>query len=96
MAQVGQGFDAASPASQHDAVYDGAGVGPLDGVAEEPGFSARCKNPDVTLKNVVVDRHSAVLRVAGQIVPLVQGIGDCIAELAVRQDLSARGHRAIS
>jgi len=43
MAQVGQRFDAASPACQHDAVDDGAGPGSLDGVAEEPRFSAVAK-----------------------------------------------------
>ncbi len=60
MAQVRQGLDDADPGS-------------LDGVAEQPTFSAGGKDSDVAFQKVVVYRHPAVLGVARQIVPLVQG-----------------------
>ena len=81
------GSTAASPAGQHQAVDDGAGPGSLDGVAEQPTLSAGGKDSDIAFENVVVYRHPAVFDVSRQIVPLVQGVGDGIAELAVRQDL---------
>ena len=87
MTQPRQRLDAAGAAGQHQAVDDGAGPGSLDGVAEQPGFPAGGKDSDIAFAKVVVDRHPAVLGEACQIFPLVQGIGDSIAELAVRQDL---------
>ncbi len=41
------------------------------------------KNSDVALQDVVVDRHPAVVCVARQIIPLVQGVGYSIAERCV-------------
>ncbi len=45
MAQVGQGFDAAGAACQHEAVDDGTGPGSVHGVAEQPGFSSSGNAP---------------------------------------------------
>jgi hypothetical protein len=74
-------------AGQHDAVDDGTGLGSVRSIAEQPGFSSSGKNPDITFEQVVVDRHPAVLGVARQVFPLVQGVGYGIADLAVGQDL---------
>lgn len=46
-----QRLDAASPACQHQAVGDGAGS--LDGVAEQPTFSAGGKDSDVAFQTEV-------------------------------------------
>ncbi len=45
------------------------------------GSGAFCKNPDVTLQQIVVDRHAAVLCVACQIFPLIERVGDGLAKL---------------
>lgn len=60
MAQVSQWFDTAGAAGQHDAVNDGAGLGSVHSIAEQPGFSSSGKNPDITFQQIVVDRHPAV------------------------------------
>src|SRR6478609_4868973 len=49
VSQPCEGFDAAGTTGQHQAVDDGAGVGALDCIAEEPALSSGCKNPDVAL-----------------------------------------------
>ena len=50
-------------------------------------FLSGCKDPDVALQKVVVDRHPAVFGVARQIFPLVERIGDGIFELGVGHNL---------
>ena len=94
MAQPCQGFDFAGPAGQHQAVDDSAGLGSGDRVAE-PTLPASGKNPDVALEQIVVDGHFAVFDIARQIGPLVQGIGDGITEVAVRQNLRLQSIKPI-
>ena len=87
MAQIGQRLDAAGATGQHEAVDDGTGPGSVHGIAEQPTLSASGKNPDITLKQIVVDRQPAVFGVARQILPLVQCVGHGIAKLGIGQDL---------
>lgn len=50
-------------------------------------FSAGYKNPDVALKQVVIDRRATVVGIADQILPLVLRVGDRLAGQAFGQDL---------
>jgi hypothetical protein len=87
MSQPGQWLDAAGATGQHQAIDHGTRPDSIDGIAEEPVFPSASEDSDIAFKKVIVDRHSAVFGVTPQIVPLVQGIGDGIAELAVGQNL---------
>ena len=49
--------------------------------------SSSAKRPDVAFENIVIDRGETVVDIAGQIFPLVSGIGDRLAGQAFGQDL---------
>jgi len=87
MAQPCVGVDATGAAGEHETADDGAGPCAGAGVAEEPAFSAGGEDPDVAFEDVVVDGPGAVVQVARQVFPLVQGIGDGVSGEAVRRDL---------
>lgn len=67
-------------------LHNGAGLGSVDAIAEQPRFPAGGKDSDVTFENVVVDRHSAIVGVARQTIPLIQGVGHGIAQLGILRD----------
>lgn len=74
-------------AGQHQAVDDSAGSGSVNRIAEQPTLPSRSEDSDVTLQQIVVYRHSTVLDVPRQIFPLIEGIGDGIAEFGIWQNL---------
>lgn len=52
---------------------------------------AQFGGPDGVLRPVVVDLHPAVTEIHGEVLPLIEGIADGLAEQALRQDGTAAG-----
>ena len=87
--EVGQGIKAAAAGAFDEGVEDGGGFAGFGIADEEIVFLPKGGGADPVFDEVVVDFDAAVLQIAGQAVPLAEGVGEGLAEGAFGQVAAA-------
>jgi hypothetical protein len=79
MQQVGSRLEIVGLGRLDQRVHRRAGMGAAGGVGEEPGLAAYCKGSDRVLRQRIADVQMTIVAIAGQELPLVDGVVDGLA-----------------
>ena len=87
MAEVGVRLKAIGLGGLDEGIEIGAGLGAMDGIGEEPVFSADDEGADGLFGEVIVERPGAIVEEADELGPLAVEVSEGLAEFGLRESL---------